>query len=130
MRVSARRAPSGCPKLFLPQECADARRYFTMTQRFPRLEGTRSRVTRPRRRRSSVATTLLLAIGLLAVASRASAAWAPPADAVGSPSGGRGASPTVWKAERESTSMVATRYQHHNQESEADHTYFYDCVGF
>jgi hypothetical protein len=26
--------------------------------------------------------------------------------------------------------MIATRYQHHNQESEADHTYFYDCVGF
>ena len=26
--------------------------------------------------------------------------------------------------------MVATRYQHHNQESEIDHTYFYDCVGF
>jgi hypothetical protein len=26
--------------------------------------------------------------------------------------------------------MVATRYQHHNQESERDHTYFYDCVGF
>jgi hypothetical protein len=36
----------------------------------------------------------------------------------------------VGEAEREYTSMVATRYQHHNQESEADHTFFYDCVGF
>ena len=26
--------------------------------------------------------------------------------------------------------MVATRYQHHNVESEVDRTYFYDCVGF
>lgn len=34
------------------------------------------------------------------------------------------------EAQREYMTMVATRYQHHNQESEVGHAYFYDCVGF
>lgn len=38
--------------------------------------------------------------------------------------------PMVTEATREYTTMAATRYQHQNRESEANHTYFYDCVGF
>jgi hypothetical protein len=43
---------------------------------------------------------------------------------------GAATGPLFAESNREYTTMVATRYQHHNQESEADHTYFYDCVGF
>jgi len=39
-------------------------------------------------------------------------------------------SPLLTETLREFTTMTATRYQHHNQESTATGTYFYDCVGF
>jgi hypothetical protein len=64
-------------------------------------------------------------VAIAAVASPASATTPP-----SFPSSGSGASPLLAEAGREYTTMVATRYQHHNQESEVDHSYFYDCVGF
>jgi hypothetical protein len=79
-------------------------------------------------KRVCVATTSLLTMAFVALASVASPASAntPPR----SPSSGSGAGPVVAEAGREYTTMVATGYQHHNQESEVDHSYFYDCVGF
>jgi hypothetical protein len=52
------------------------------------------------------------------------------ATAAGSPNVGPASGPMLGEGEREYTTMVATRYQHHNQESEVDHSYYYDCVGF
>jgi hypothetical protein len=39
-------------------------------------------------------------------------------------------SPVVEEADREFSTMTATRYQHRNREDVAAGTYFYDCVGF
>jgi hypothetical protein len=81
-------------------------------------------------KRVCVATTLLVTMGFVVLATFASPALATPSKPPRSPSSGPVASPMLGEAGREYTTMVATRYQHHNQESEIDHSYFYDCVGF
>jgi hypothetical protein len=71
----------------------------------------------------------LLAGALLAVVALVGTTSAG-ADSQRSVPSGVATGPLVTEGNREYTTMVATRYQHHNQESEVDHTYFYDCVGF
>jgi hypothetical protein len=78
--------------------------------------------------RERMAAVFLMA-GVAALASLVSPALAAPAPSK-SVSSSPGAAPMLDEAAREYTTMVATRYQHSNQESEADHHYFYDCVGF
>src|SRR5713226_8704032 len=76
------------------------------------------------------AGTMPLRLGaLLAVAALVGSTSAGAASRTAVP-GGVATGPLSAESNREYTTMVATRYQHHNQESEVDHTYFYDCVGF
>jgi len=74
--------------------------------------------------------TLLVALALLGMGAGTTSASAAIAPITSSSSAGATAGGMSGEAEREYTTMVATRYQHHNRESEVDRTYFYDCVGF
>jgi len=89
----------------------------------------RSVAWRPRLGVAAVAISAVIPAAApgLATAAAVSAAPTPPAD-VTRPGSSTG--PLLTEAAREYTTMVATRYQHHNEESEVRHTYFYDCVGF
>jgi hypothetical protein len=87
-----------------------------------------------RRLRARFASTL--AVGLLAVitvitgTARASTPPSAPGEQAPSQVTAPGPSSLATEAEREFTTMTATRYQHHNQENATAGTYFYDCVGF
>lgn len=87
------------------------------------------RIHRATRARRAVGA-ILVTTTLLAVVGGVSTASASLATAAGSPNVGPASGPMLGEGEREYTTMVATRYQHHNQESEVDHSYYYDCVGF
>jgi hypothetical protein len=69
---------------------------------------------------------LTLALVALVIVTSPAPAITPPR----SLSSGPGDGPMLEEARREYATMAATRYQHHNQESEVGRSYFYDCVGF